>query len=72
MGRSLSPTALPEIKSREVACGALYTAAIAWPVLRNGQAANGSPSLYMWGRVKAATQDSWMYPKTEDGVRLMR
>jgi hypothetical protein len=29
----------------------------------------GGASLYMWGRVKAASQDCWMYPRPEDDLR---
>jgi len=63
------PTELPEMRAKEISCGSASTAAIGFPVLRNGTVCMGQPSVYLWGRVKAATQDPWMYPKTEDDLR---
>ena len=42
---------------------------LGWPVLRNGQVCSGPTSLYMCGRVRSASQNAWMYAKTEDELR---
>ena len=63
------PSALSELKATRVACGSCYTAATGHQVLRNGIVCTGQTSFFMWGRCKAASQDAWMYPKTEDDLR---
>ena len=64
------PTELKEIRAKTVTCGHSFTAVLGWPVLRNGVvASSGKASLYMWGKVKAANQNAWMYPQTEDDLR---
>jgi len=64
------PTELVDIRATAVACGSLYTAALGYPVLRNGVVSSGGQAtFYMWGRVRAASQNSWMYPQGEDDLR---
>ena len=63
------PTALPGMVAREVACGAVSSAAVGYQVTRLGVPCLGQTILFMWGRVKSATQNAWMYPKQEDELR---
>lgn len=64
------PTELPEMRAISVSCGSAYTAAIGYAVLRSGAVSHaGQSSFYMWGRVKSASQNSWMYPQVEDDLR---
>ena len=64
-----TPKPLEEIRGRKACCGAASTAVIGWPMLRSGVVYTAAPSLYMMGRVRAASQNAWMYPKTEDELR---
>lgn len=64
-----TPKPLEEIRGRKACCGSASTAVFGWPVLRSGVVCTGAPSLYMMGRVRAASQNAWMYPKTEDELR---
>lgn len=64
------PKPIELVRANTVSCGAAYTAVTGYPVLRTGSVAwAAEPSLYMWGRVKAASQDPWMYPKPEEELR---
>jgi len=64
------PMELPEMRAIAISCGNAYTAAIGYAVLRSGAVCHsGQSSLYMWGRVKSASQNSWMYPQMEDDLR---
>jgi len=60
---------MDELRAQRVACGAASTVMFGWPVLRNGIVCKGAPSLFMCGRVRAASQNAWMYPKPEDELR---
>jgi len=61
----LVPMELPELRSKYVAAGHSRSVALGYAVLRNGQVCKGQPTVFMWGRVKSAAQDAWMYPKPE-------
>lgn len=63
------PKAIVECKARFVSCGAAHTACFGLPILRNGAVCTGDHSLFMWGRVKSASQNAWMYPRTEEELR---
>ena len=52
------PKALEECRAQQVSCGTAHTAIMGWPVLRNGVVCTGALSLYMCGRVKAASQNA--------------
>jgi len=58
------------VRAREVSCGSAHTAAIGWTKLANGDVCwAAKPSLFMWGRVKGASQNAWMYPTPEEDMR---
>lgn len=63
------PQPLAEVRAAQVSAGAAHTMCLGYAVLRNGVVCSGQPSLFMWGRVKSASQDPWMYPKPEDELR---
>jgi len=64
------PKPLEECRGAQVACGAVHTAILGFPAVRTGVFAMGAaPQLFLCGRVKSATQNSWMYPKVEDELR---
>jgi len=65
------PTPLLEVvRAREVSCGAAHTAAVGWSRLANGSVCSAAaPSLFMWGKVKGASQNAWMYPMAEEDLR---
>ena len=64
-----TPKPLAELRARAVTCGAVHTAALGWAVHHNGAVAAGAPGLWMWGRVKSAQQNAWMYPQQEEDLR---
>ena len=64
-----TPKPLEECRAKEVSCGSASTALVGWAVLRNGTVCVGATSLFMCGRVRSASQNAWMYPKTEDELR---
>jgi len=65
------PTALREVmRAREVSCGAAHTAAVGWQRLASGVVCSAAaPGLFLWGRVKGASQNAWMYPTAEEELR---
>jgi alpha-tubulin suppressor-like RCC1 family protein len=58
-----------ELRAKRVSCGAASTAMFGWPVMANGVVCVGAPALFMCGRVRAASQNAWMYPKPEEELR---
>jgi len=65
-----TPKPLAEyLRARFITCGTSHTTAIGWSVLSNGKVCLGSPSVFMWGKTRSATQNAWMYPKQEDELR---
>ena len=60
---------MDECRAKQVSCGSASTAMLGWPILRSGIVCVGAPTLFMCGKVRAASQNAWMYPKPEDELR---
>uniref|UniRef100_A0A7S3X5A4 Regulator of chromosome condensation n=1 Tax=Emiliania huxleyi TaxID=2903 RepID=A0A7S3X5A4_EMIHU len=63
-----TPAELPGLRATRVVCGSAFTAATGHAVLHSGVVCASSSSLYMWGRVKSASQNCWMSPTVEQDL----
>jgi len=57
------------LRAKFVTCGSSHTTAIGWQVLHNKTVCSGPTSLFMWGKTRGPTQNSWMYPQVEQDLR---